>query len=72
MYQEVCKVYIVSGIIKDMKIDLRKKWKKVVSVFLDTNIYWDLINKLDTSLIYRNLQFHNSQIWILAHDDLDC
>ena len=29
------------------------------------------MKKLDTSLIYRELQFQISQIWILAHDDLN-
>ena len=76
MYQEVCKVYILRGIIKDMKIDSKNKWRKVDSVILDTkldtSIYQDLMKKLNTSSIYRDLRFQNSQIWNLAHDDLDC
>ena len=76
MYEEVCKVYILRGIIKDMKIDSKNKWRKVDSVILDTkldtSIYQDLMKKLNTSSIYRDLRFQNSQIWNLAHDDLDC
>ena len=76
MYQEVCKVYILRGIIKDMKIDSKNKWRKVDSVILDTkldtSIYQDLMKKLNTSSIYQDLRFQNSQIWNLAHDDLDC
>ena len=37
MYQEVCCSNISSGIIKDMKVDPRNKWRKaVVSLNLDT------------------------------------
>ena len=76
MYQEVCKVYILRGIIKDMKTDSKNKWRKVDSVILntklDTSIYQDLMKKLNISSIYRDLRFQNSQIWNLAHDDLDC
>ena len=48
MYQEACKAYILSGIIKDMKmkIDPRNKWRKANSVILDI--------KLNTSF-YRGL-----------------
>ena len=38
MYQEVCKVFILSGIIKDMKIDPKNKWRKIVSTSLDTSL----------------------------------
>ena len=76
MYQEVCKVYILRGIINDIKIDSKNKWRKVDSVILDTkldtSIYQDLMKKLNTSLIYQDLRFQNYQIWNLAHDDLDC
>ena len=37
MYQEVCKVYILSGIIKDKKIDPKNKWRKAISVIFDTS-----------------------------------
>ena len=54
MYQEVCKVYITSSIIKDMKIEPRNKWRKADSVIfdtsLDTSIYQNLMKKLDIEL----------------------
>ena len=75
MYRQVCEVYFTSGIIKGMKFDPKNKWRKVVSLKLDTrldtSIYWWLIKKLDTSSIYQELWFQNSQIWNLAHDDLN-
>ena len=37
MYQEVCYSNISGGIIKDMKADSRNKWRKVVSLSLDTS-----------------------------------
>ena len=37
MYQEVCYSNILSDIIKDMKFDLKNKWKKVVSLKLETS-----------------------------------
>ena len=37
MYQEVCCSNIASDIIKDMKVDLRNKWRKTVSLSLDTS-----------------------------------
>jgi len=53
MYQEVYCSNITSGIIKDMKIDQRNKWRKTVSLKfdakLDTSCYWGLMRKLDTS-----------------------
>ena len=63
MYQEVCKVYIIGGIIKDIKIEPRNKWRKtdlvILDTGLDTSIYRDLMKKLDikldTSSIYRDL-----------------
>ena len=30
MYQKVCEVYFTSGIIKDMKIEPKNKWKKLI------------------------------------------
>ena len=37
MYQEVCYSNISSGIIKDMKDGPRNKWRKTISLSLDTN-----------------------------------
>ena len=37
MYQEVCYSNISGDIIKDMKVDLRNKWRKVVLLSLDTS-----------------------------------
>ena len=37
MYQKVCCSNISSGFIKDMKIDSRNKWRKDVSLSLDTS-----------------------------------
>ena len=37
MYQKVCCLNISSGFIKDMKIDSRNKWRKDVSLNLDTS-----------------------------------
>ena len=68
MYQQVYVVYFRSGIIKDMKIDPRDKWRKVISLKLDTR---GLVGGLSTSSIYRDLRIQNSHIWILAHDDLN-
>jgi len=42
MYQEVCCTNITSGIIKDINIERRNKWRKFETVNLDTI--------LDTSL----------------------
>ena len=80
MYQEVHEVYFTSGIIKVMKIESRNKWKKkkkkTDSVKLDTSIYLRHNEGFSTQArylsIYEALQFQNSQIWISAHDDLDC
>ena len=47
----MCEVYFTSGIIKDKKIDLRNKWRKAVSLMLDTNCYWDLMRDLDSQTI---------------------
>ena len=71
MYQEVCFSNISSGIIKDMRFDPRNKWRKAFSWKLDTSCYQGLMEKLDTSSIYWELQFQISQIWISAHDDLN-
>ena len=50
IYQKICKISILSGIIKDIKIDLRNKWRKADSIILDINldttIYRDLIKKI--------------------------
>ena len=37
MYQVVCCSNISSGIIKDMKVDPRNNWKKVVPLSLNTS-----------------------------------
>ena len=37
MYQEVCCTNITSGIIKNMKIEPRNKWRKAETVNLDTS-----------------------------------
>ena len=75
MYHQVCEVYFTSDFIKDMKIDLRNKWRKAISLKLnnrlDTRCYRGLMRELDTSSIYQDLQIRNSQIWISAHDDFD-
>ena len=63
MYQQVCKVYFTNCVIKNMKIDPRNKWKKFISLNLDTSIYQGLMKKLDISSIYRDLQVQKSQIW---------
>ena len=49
MYQEVCCSNISSGIIKDMKFDLRSKWRKVVSLKLNTSCYQGLMKKFNTN-----------------------
>ena len=63
MYQQICEVYFTSDIIKDMKIDPRNKWTKVVSLKLDTrldtSIYRGLMKKLDTSSTYWTNEFQN-------------
>ena len=60
MYQQACEAYFTSGIIKDIKIDPRNKWRKAVSLKLDTSfdtsIYLDLMKKLNTSLTPLDLQ----------------
>ena len=71
MYQQVCEIYFTSGIIKDKKFDPRNKWRKVVSLKLDTSCYQGLMRELGTSSIYQDLRIQNSQFWILAHDDLN-
>ena len=47
MYHQLCEVYFTSGIIKDMKIDPKNKWRKVVSLNLDTGNYQGLMKKLN-------------------------
>ena len=67
MYQHVCEVYFTSGIIKDMKIEPRNKWRKADSVKLNTSLntsmYWDLMkdswHKLNTS---RSNKLYDSRI----------
>ena len=63
MYQEICCSNISSGIIKGMKFDPRNKWRKIVTLKLNTSCYRRLMKKLDTSSIYRELRFQNSQFW---------
>jgi len=66
MYQEVCKVSILSVIIKDMKIDPKNKWRKIVlaslDTSLDTSIYRSLMKKLNTNSICWDLRFQNSDL----------
>jgi len=66
MYQEVCYSSIWNGIIKDMKVDPRNKWRKIVSLKsrhkLDRCCYWSLMEKLNTSSIYWDLRLQKFQI----------
>ena len=43
-----------------MKFDPKNNLRKVVSLKLDTSCYQGLMKKLETSLIYQELQFHIS------------
>jgi len=63
MYQEVFCSNISSSIIKDMEVDPRNKWRKTVSLKLNTSYYWGLMDKLDLSKLW----FQKSQIWNSAH-----
>ena len=62
MYHQMCEVYFTSGIIKDMKIDSRNKWRKIVSLKLDTSIYRELMKELNTILIS---EFLPMMTWII-------
>ena len=42
-----------------MKSDLINKWRKVVSLKLDTSYYWKLMKKLNTGSIYQNYDLKN-------------
>ena len=63
-----------SGIIKDRLIQETSEKKNYFiksQQKLDRCYYRSLMEKLDTSSIYRDLRFQNFQIWNLAHDELD-
>ena len=55
-------VYFTSGIIKDMKIDLRNKWRKIVSLKLGTSIYQGLMKELNTIL---KSEFRPMMTWMI-------
>ena len=59
MYQEVLCSATSSGIIKDMKIDPRNKWRKAGSLKLDTSIYWELMRSSTQARFIKNYDFKN-------------